>query len=301
MHEPSVRVLKAIAAALDLSADVLLAEAGLLERAVGRPVVAASSSVSGTSPTDQGAGRGADAGPTNVERAVNADPRLAVEQKAALIQVSQLPGGRRPRTRDGAGSRHRLTRSRPPVRGAPADVEILRMNWVERLGGPLRRGLRLGGGDVDDRGVTGPQRPGFPAGPVGRLLGAGHLGTRLWPWPARPRPRRRRRRRWPGQREALVGVDDLGGEAELDLDHLLRRGQLGDRRAGWAALWEGARYGRRSSRRWGRPRTPWASAKRSSARAAAPGGRRSSPSRSTCRLSSGVRRGAERCARGVLS
>ena len=87
MHEPSVRVLKAIAAALDLSADVLLAEAGLLERAVGRPVVAASSSVSGTSPTDQGAGRGADAGPTDVERAVNADPRLAVEQKAALIQV----------------------------------------------------------------------------------------------------------------------------------------------------------------------------------------------------------------------
>jgi transcriptional regulator with XRE-family HTH domain len=87
MHEPSVRVLKAIAAALDLSADVLLAEAGMLERSVGRPVVTTSSSVSGTSPGDLGVVRGADTGPTDVERAVNADPRLAADQKAALIQV----------------------------------------------------------------------------------------------------------------------------------------------------------------------------------------------------------------------
>jgi transcriptional regulator with XRE-family HTH domain len=81
MHEPSVRVLKAIAAALDLSADVLLAEAGLLERVGGgRP--------STRSASDLGRGGGASNEPTSdVERAINADPFLASEQKAALIQV----------------------------------------------------------------------------------------------------------------------------------------------------------------------------------------------------------------------
>lgn len=96
MHEPSVRVLKAIATALDLSADVLLAEAGMLERSVGRPVVAASSSVTGRAPTDAGTAREGDGGTSEVERAVNADPRLGAEQKAALIQVYRsylLAGG----------------------------------------------------------------------------------------------------------------------------------------------------------------------------------------------------------------
>jgi hypothetical protein len=87
MHEPSVRVLKAIAAALDLSADVLLAEAGMLERAVGRPIVATSSSAPGQTPAGRGEARPTDAATTDVERAVNADPRLASDQKAALIQV----------------------------------------------------------------------------------------------------------------------------------------------------------------------------------------------------------------------
>ena len=91
MHEPSVRVLKAISAALDLSADVLLAEAGLLERAAGLPLATTSSASSTTSPrSPSGLGAAARVSDTplpDVERAVNADPRLATEQKAALIQV----------------------------------------------------------------------------------------------------------------------------------------------------------------------------------------------------------------------
>jgi transcriptional regulator with XRE-family HTH domain len=109
MHEPSVRVLKAISAALDLSADVLLAEAGLLERAAGRPISttsSASSQASALSPSGLGpAARASDTSPSDVEQAVNADPRLATEQKAALIQVYRsylLAAG--PSERDNDGS-----------------------------------------------------------------------------------------------------------------------------------------------------------------------------------------------------
>lgn len=59
MHEPSVRVLKALAKALNVRAETLLSYAGLLE------------------PGD---------GPTVVE-SVNADPRLTDEQKLALLGV----------------------------------------------------------------------------------------------------------------------------------------------------------------------------------------------------------------------
>jgi transcriptional regulator with XRE-family HTH domain len=63
LHEPSVRVLKAIAAALNLSAESLLVQAGLLD--------------------------GADAPPArpSVEDAVQADERLTDEQRAALLSV----------------------------------------------------------------------------------------------------------------------------------------------------------------------------------------------------------------------
>jgi hypothetical protein len=74
---------------LDLSADVLLAVAGLLERAAGR---AAADTQGGPA-----AGQG-DEGETgvgtegrerrlDVEAAIDADPGLSPEQKAALIQV----------------------------------------------------------------------------------------------------------------------------------------------------------------------------------------------------------------------
>ncbi|GAA4827158.1 helix-turn-helix transcriptional regulator [Actinomycetospora corticicola] len=69
LHVPSVRVLQAIADALDLSAETLLEHAGLVREQAG--------------PTS-GAGPAADPA---VERAVRADARLSQAQKEALIAV----------------------------------------------------------------------------------------------------------------------------------------------------------------------------------------------------------------------
>ena len=76
-HQPSVRVLKLIAEALNISAETLLIQAGLLE----------------------GQDPGADAATTEeVAAAINADDRLTSEQKAALIAVygSMLGADRNP-------------------------------------------------------------------------------------------------------------------------------------------------------------------------------------------------------------
>ncbi len=63
LHEPSVRVLKAIAMALNMSAEALMVQAGMLDDpAPGR-----------TTP--------------GVVEAVRADPRLTDDQKAALLSV----------------------------------------------------------------------------------------------------------------------------------------------------------------------------------------------------------------------
>ena len=67
LHEPSVRVIRSIAGALNLSAETLLAQAGLLEGA--------------TAPTD-----GAEPAP-DTEAAIRADPRLSDSQKEALLGV----------------------------------------------------------------------------------------------------------------------------------------------------------------------------------------------------------------------
>jgi transcriptional regulator with XRE-family HTH domain len=73
LHQPSVRVLKQISDALNLSAETLMAQAGLID------AVAA----------DAAGGGGAEAArhvpPT--EDAIRADERLSEEQKAALIAV----------------------------------------------------------------------------------------------------------------------------------------------------------------------------------------------------------------------
>lgn len=88
LHEPSVRVLKAIANALNVSAETLLAQAGLLDE---RPVA----------PVD---------GP-DTEAVIAADARLTAEQRTALLAVhrsyveangkgrSGLPGAKKPRAR----------------------------------------------------------------------------------------------------------------------------------------------------------------------------------------------------------
>jgi len=61
LHEPSVRVLRAIAEALNLSAETVLEQAGLLS--------------------------GDGTGPTDTETAIRHDPELTEDQKLALLSV----------------------------------------------------------------------------------------------------------------------------------------------------------------------------------------------------------------------
>ena len=65
LHEPSVRVLQSIARALNVSAETLLAHAGIEE-------------------TDGGAEAG---GPSDTESAIRSDARLSDDQKQALLTV----------------------------------------------------------------------------------------------------------------------------------------------------------------------------------------------------------------------
>ena len=65
LHEPSVRVLKAIATALNVSAESLLTQAGLLEEDAQHPVVPKTSA------------------------AIGRDPNLKPEQRTALLAVYQ--------------------------------------------------------------------------------------------------------------------------------------------------------------------------------------------------------------------
>ncbi len=68
LHEPSVRVLKAIAGALNLSAESMLQQAGWLEQV-------ADDGSEGREPSRA------------TETAIRADPRLSDDQKAALLTV----------------------------------------------------------------------------------------------------------------------------------------------------------------------------------------------------------------------
>jgi transcriptional regulator with XRE-family HTH domain len=74
LHEPSVRVLKAISDALNVSAETLLAQAGLVDAVAGRSADAAGG--------ETGAGV-----KDETEDAIAADKRLSDDQKAALIAV----------------------------------------------------------------------------------------------------------------------------------------------------------------------------------------------------------------------
>jgi len=66
LHQPSVRVLKSIANALNVSAETLLVQAGLLEN---------------------GGEEGEPAAGSSVESAIRADPILSGDQKEALVNV----------------------------------------------------------------------------------------------------------------------------------------------------------------------------------------------------------------------
>lgn len=68
LHEPSVRVLRSIADALDISAETLLAQAGLIKDQIGE--------VDGETEAARA-----------TERSIRADPRLSDSQKEALIAV----------------------------------------------------------------------------------------------------------------------------------------------------------------------------------------------------------------------
>ena len=77
LHQPSVRVLKAIANALNLSAETLLVQAGLLE--------------------DGGEGGEAGTAASSVESAIRTDPVLSDDQTEALINVYRAMVGDRRR------------------------------------------------------------------------------------------------------------------------------------------------------------------------------------------------------------
>jgi transcriptional regulator with XRE-family HTH domain len=74
LHQPSVRVLKAISDALNLSAETLLAQAGLID------------AIAGGKTAEQAEGADVAAVP-GTEQAIRADKRLSEDQKSALIAV----------------------------------------------------------------------------------------------------------------------------------------------------------------------------------------------------------------------
>ena len=67
LHQPSVRVIRLISEALNVSAETLLAQAGLLR--------------------GDRAGDGAETASNSVEGAIQAEDRLTAEQKSALVAV----------------------------------------------------------------------------------------------------------------------------------------------------------------------------------------------------------------------
>jgi transcriptional regulator with XRE-family HTH domain len=76
VHEPSVRVLKAISAALNVSAETLLAQAGLVDAVAGESADAADEAGADETGREE-----------RTEDAITADKRLSEDQKAALIAV----------------------------------------------------------------------------------------------------------------------------------------------------------------------------------------------------------------------
>jgi transcriptional regulator with XRE-family HTH domain len=85
LHAPSVKVLKSIATALNISAETLLAQAGLLDPTQGREGDEGEEGSEGEGTA--GAGGEAKGGPAVTEAAIRLDPALTEAQKEALLAV----------------------------------------------------------------------------------------------------------------------------------------------------------------------------------------------------------------------
>ena len=81
LHEPSVRVLKAISDALNVSAETLLAQAGLVDAVAGASANAAEETGAGEAGADEAGQK------ERTEDAIAADQRLSDDQRAALLAV----------------------------------------------------------------------------------------------------------------------------------------------------------------------------------------------------------------------
>lgn len=84
LHQPSLRVLRSIADALNLSSDTLLSQAGM---AAGRERTDGRRSGPGA---DAGSGAGSGAGPgaeSGTEAAIQRDPGLGPEERETLLRV----------------------------------------------------------------------------------------------------------------------------------------------------------------------------------------------------------------------
>ena len=88
LHQPSVRVLKAISDALNVSAETLMAQAGLIDA-----IATTGKDARADADTDTKAD-----GDQDTEDAIRADKRLGDEQKAALIAVYRSMLGSAPAT-----------------------------------------------------------------------------------------------------------------------------------------------------------------------------------------------------------
>jgi transcriptional regulator with XRE-family HTH domain len=87
LHEPSVRVLNSLAQALDLSAEVLLDQAGLLRDVRTKDKSAPGDPSASSANAPEAGGSPGTAGSRDTERAIRSDSRLSDSQKRALLTV----------------------------------------------------------------------------------------------------------------------------------------------------------------------------------------------------------------------
>jgi transcriptional regulator with XRE-family HTH domain len=105
LHQPSVRVLKALSGALNVSAETLLAQAGLID--------AMTAGTNGATDTQEPNVPG-------TEQAIVADPRLGDDQKAALIAVYRSMLASAPPVTEAPPASASPAAEAPPASASPA-------------------------------------------------------------------------------------------------------------------------------------------------------------------------------------